>query len=175
MHDLIDLLKKNEIIKYGDFTFVSGKKSKNYVDIKEATTKPLLLKTITEKASETIKRRNIKADYVGGVALGGVPLATALSLETDLPLILVRKEDKGYGTGGRLVGSFEKGKKVVLIEDATTKATSSIPAVKALRDAGLMVEYLIVVVDREEGATENLKKEGIELIPLAKLSDLLEN
>jgi orotate phosphoribosyltransferase len=95
---LISALKKCGAVKFGDFTLASGKKSKYYVDIKKASTDPVTLTVIAEQAASIVL--NEKVDIIGGVALGGVPLATAVSLKSGLPLLIVRKEEKGYGTEG---------------------------------------------------------------------------
>jgi orotate phosphoribosyltransferase len=108
------------------------------------------------------------------VALGGVPLATAVSLKTEIPLLLVRKDAKAYGTRGRFVGDLEKGDKVILIEDVTTSGGSVLEAINLLRDFGASVDEVITVVDREEGAEANLWNENVTLNPLVKASDLLK-
>ncbi len=110
---------------------------------------------------------------MGGVALGGVPIATAVSLETGLPLLLVRKDVKDYGTGGRFVGDLTDGARVVLMEDVTTSGGSVLDGISAVRDAGGVVDTVITVVDREENARERLDSVGVALIPLVKASDLV--
>ncbi len=175
MKNLAEALKECEAIKFGDFTLASGKKSKYYVDIKKASTNPRVLKLIALRISDVLKRRSIRTDYVGGVALGGVPVATAVSLETGLPLLMVRKEAKEYGTKGQIVGEPEHGKMVVLVEDVTTTGGSVLKAIQTLKDEGLLIRYVIVVVDREEGASGALADADVELIPLVRISELLKN
>lgn len=169
--DLIAALKNCGAIQLGEFTLSSGKKSNYYIDIKKASTEPETLRLIGKKATEIIK--SIKVDYVGGVELGGVPIATAVSLESGLPMILIRKTSKGYGTGGKLIGRLEKGTRVILLEDVTTSGGSVKNAVSSIRDEGGNIDTVITVVDRADGAKENLKSIGIELIPLIKASDLV--
>lgn len=168
---LIDALKACGAVKFGDFTLASGKKSSYYIDIKKASTDPATLGAIAREASKLV--HSLQADAVGGVVLGGVPLATAVSLHSSLPLLLIRKEDKNYGTGGRFVGDLKTGSKVLLLEDVTTSGGSVKEAIKAIRDAGGMVENVITVVDRESGATESLAAMGVELIALVRASDLV--
>ncbi|MDK2892680.1 orotate phosphoribosyltransferase [Methanohalophilus sp.] len=169
---LIDTLRDCEAIRYGDFTLSSGKKSRYYIDIKKATSIPKVLKLISEMASAKI--RSMQVDRIAGVALGGVPLATAVSLITGYPLLLIRKSEKGYGTGGRFVGDVRKGETVVLIEDVTTSGGSVIDAVDVLRSEGVVVNTVVAVVDREEGAMESLRARGIKLVPLVRASRILE-
>lgn len=169
--DLIKALKDCGAIQIGDFILSSGKKSNYYVDIKKASTRPDTLKLIGKKASEIIK--SIDVDNVGGVELGGVPITTVVSLESGLPMIIIRKSSKEYGTGGRLVGQLEKGERVILLEDVTTSGGSVKEAVSNIQNEGGYIDTVITVVDREEGAEENLKSAGIKLIPLIKASDLV--
>ncbi len=174
MNSVAEALKESGIIKFGDFTLASGKKSKYYIDIKKASTNPGILKQTAIKISETIKLRSIAADYIGGVELGGVPIAVAVSLETGLPLIIIRKGTKEYGTKGKIVGEPERGRSILLVEDVTTTGGSVLKAIKTLRDEGLLVHHVIAVVDREEGASKALKSMDVELIPLVRISELLE-
>lgn len=174
MTSITDSLKECKAIRFGDFTLASGKKSSYYIDIKKAIALPRILRQIAREISEQIKQHSIKADYIGCVALGGVPIAVAVSLETDLPLIIIRKEAKEYGTKGRIVGDFIRNSRVLMVEDVATTGGSVLKAIELLRDEGLLVEHVIVVVDREEGALLALSNAGVELIPLAKVSELLK-
>ncbi|ETA68704.1 orotate phosphoribosyltransferase [Methanolobus sp. WCC1] len=168
---LIDALKACGAVKFGDFTLASGKKSSYYIDIKKASTDPKTLKIIAKEAGKVIKDMNL--DAVGGVVLGGVPLATAVSMETELPLILIRKSEKEYGTGGRFVGDFQEGSKILLLEDVTTSGGSVMDAIVAIREAGAVVDSVITVVDRESGAEKSLSDIGVKLVPLVRASDLI--
>jgi orotate phosphoribosyltransferase len=173
METLAEVLKECGAIKFGDFTLASGKKSRYYVDIKRASTNPRILKIIAHAIKEKIKSNSISADYIGCVALGGVPIAVAVSLETGLPLIIIRKEVKEYGMKGQIVGEFKPGESVLMVEDVATTGGSVMKAIEMLRGEGVIVRYVIVVVDREEGALAALSKTGVELIPLVKRSELL--
>ncbi|MGB8217711.1 MAG: orotate phosphoribosyltransferase [Candidatus Methanoperedens sp.] len=174
METLAEALKECGAIKFGDFTLASGKKSKYYVDIKKASTNPRILKIIAHAINEKIKSHSISADYIGCVALGGVPIGVAVSLETGLPLIIIRKEAKEYGTKGQIVGEFKPGESVLMVEDVATTGGSVMKAIEMLRGEGVVVRHVIVVVDREEGALAALSKTGVELIPLVKRSELLK-
>ncbi|MEL4305335.1 orotate phosphoribosyltransferase [Methanococcoides sp. LMO-2] len=169
--ELIEALKACGAVKFGEFTLASGKKSKYYIDIKKASSDPGTLKIIAKQAAALIKEMDI--DIVGGVALGGVPIATAVSLETNMPLLLIRKSAKEYGTGGRFVGDAEEGDRIILLEDVTTSGGSVLEAIGAIREAGCIIDKVITVVDREDGATENLGEIDVKLVPLVRASDLL--
>ncbi len=170
--ELITALKACGAVRYGDFTLASGKKSKYYIDIKKASTDPKTLKLIARQAALRVKEMDV--DTVTGVELGGVPLATAVSMETELPLLIVRKAVKDYGTKSRFVGDVKPGDKLVMLEDVTTSGGSVIDAIEIVRETGAEVRYVICVVDREEGAKENLKEISAELLPLVTASDLLK-
>ena len=175
MTTLPNNLKECGAIKFGDFTLASGKKSKYYIDIKKASAIPRILKLIASEIAEKIKINSIHADYIGCVALGGVPIAVAVSLETDLPLIIIRKEAKEYGTKGQIVGDFIKNSTVLMVEDVATTGGSVLKAIKLLREESLLIRNVIVVVDREEGAHVALADEGVELTPLVRIGDILNN
>lgn len=170
--ELIAALKACGAIRYGDFTLASGKKSKYYIDIKKASTDPKTLKLIARQAAIRIKQMDV--NIVAGVELGGVPLATAASIETELPLLIVRKAIKDYGTKSRFVGDIEPEDRLVMLEDVTTSGGSVRNAIEVVRETGASVKYVISVVDREEGAAENLKEVDVELVPLVSASDLLK-
>ncbi len=170
--ELIAALKACGAIRYGNFTLASGKRSKYYIDIKKASTDPKTLKLIARQAAFRIKQMDV--NIVAGVELGGVPLATAASIETELPLLIVRKAIKDYGTKSRFVGDIEPEDRLVMLEDVTTSGGSVRNAIEVVRETGASVKYVISVVDREEGAAENLKEVDVELVPLVSASDLLK-
>ena len=170
--ELIAALKACGAVRYGDFTLASGKKSKYYIDIKKASTDPKTLKLIARQAAFRIKQMDV--NIIAGVELGGVPLATAVSMETELPLLIVRKAVKDYGTKSRFVGDIKPEDKLVMLEDVTTSGGSVMNAIEVVRETGANIKYVISVVDREEGAKENLKEAGTELVPLVSASDLIK-
>ena len=161
---LIDLLKENEVFLEGDFTLSSGKKSNYYINMKKAITEPEILSTISSLITEKIKDDEI--DKVAGPALGAVPIATAVSLESKLPLLMIRKEKKGYGTSKLIEGELLEGDNVIVVEDVSTTGGSLLKAIKAIQENGGNVKRAFVVVDRQEGAIEAFEKEGITLEPL---------
>ncbi len=164
-----DELVKCGAVRFGDFTLASGKKSPYYVDIKRASTNPTVLGLI----GEAISARAREYDAVAGMELGAVPIAVATSLAATKPFLIVRKQAKGHGTTSRIEGDVRKGLRVLLVEDVTTTGGSSLEAVSVLRDAGMVVDRCVVVVDREEGGTALLTGAGIVLEPLVRASELL--
>ena len=149
---LIGLLKENEVFLEGDFTLSSGKKSNYYINMKKAITEPEILSTISKLIASKIDDGDI--DKVAGPALGAVPIATAVSLESGLPLLMIRKEKKGYGTSKLIEGELNENDNVVVVEDVSTTGGSLLKAIKAIQDNGGNVVRAFVVVDRQQVAIE---------------------
>ncbi|RBQ23704.1 Orotate phosphoribosyltransferase [Candidatus Methanobinarius endosymbioticus] len=166
---LIDILKENQVFKTGDFVLSSGKKSNYYIDMKKAITEPNILKTIAELINEKITYEGI--DKVAGPALGAVPIATAVSLQSKIPLLMIRKEKKGYGTSKLIEGELNEEDNVIVVEDVTTTGESLIKAIKTIQENGGIVKKAFVVVDREEGAIDSFKDENIEFEPLISVNE----
>jgi orotate phosphoribosyltransferase len=101
-------------------------------------------------------------DRVAGTVLGAVPLATALSLEAMLPMLIVRTEaPKEYGTAKRIEGTLLAGERVVLVEDVVTTGGAALSALQTLRAAGADVLAVLAVVDREQGGAEAFATAGV--------------
>lgn len=166
---LNEMLKECGAIKFGEFILSSGKKSKYYVDIKKASTNPGILKEIAKEMS-----RYVSQEKIAGMELGAVPIAVALSLETGLSYVIVRKQEKTHGTGKQIEGDLKENEKFVVVEDVTTTGKSTMRAVNVIREHKGIVEKAIVVVDREEGASELLRKNNVEMISLVRVSELMK-
>jgi orotate phosphoribosyltransferase len=153
----------------GDFLLRSGRRSNRYFDKFLFETQPGLLKQLGRSLAELVptQTQRLAAPELGAVLLGG-----AVSLETGLPLILVRKGPKGYGTARQLEGRYEAGDKVAVIEDVVTTGGDSLRSVQVLRDAGLDVIHLVVVLDRGEGGEDSIREAGIPYSPLFRIADL---
>lgn len=158
-------------VKRGDFTLSSGKKSSYYVDIKRAYTDPALLKDISKEMAKLIK--GARPDRIAGIAVGSIPISTALSLETGVPFLIVRKDAKEHGTQARIEGDLAPGMRVVVVEDVATTGGSALAAVNAIRGSGGICDTVLVVADREEGADENLRRNGVELKSLTRVRELI--
>ena len=154
----------------GDFVLRSGKRSNRYFDKFLFETDPQLLKRIGAHLAPLVPTdtQRLAAPELGAVLLGG-----AVSMETGLPLLLVRKEPKAYGTGKQLEGRFTPGERVTVIEDVVTTGGDSLRSIQVLRDAGLDVVHLVVVLDRGEGGEENIREANIPYSPLFRIQDLV--
>ena len=166
---LIGLLKENEVFLKGDFTLSSGKKSDYYINMKKAITEPEILSTIAKLITDKIADDDV--DKVAGPALGAVPIATAVSLESKIPLLMIRKEKKGYGTSKLIEGELNSDDNVIVVEDVTTTGGSLLKAINAIQENGGNVTRAFVVVDRQEGAIEEFEKAGITLEPLISVDE----
>jgi len=153
----------------GDFVLRSGRRSNRYFDKFLFETDPALLRRLGKHLAELVptQTQRLAAPELGAVLLGG-----AVSMETGLPLVLVRKEPKGYGTSKQIEGRFEPGDKVTVIEDVVTTGGDSLRSAHVLTDAGVHVIHLVVVLDRGEGGEENIRSAGIPYSPLFRIADL---
>jgi orotate phosphoribosyltransferase len=161
-------LVKTSYLK-GDFVLRSGKRSNRYFDKFLFETEPTLLTRIGEQLAALVPKetQRLAAPELGAVLLGG-----AVSRETGLPLVLVRKEPKGYGTSKQIEGRFAAGDRVTVIEDVVTTGGDSLRSAQVLRDAGVDVIHLVVVLDRGEGGEDNIRDAGIPYSPLFRIQDL---
>jgi orotate phosphoribosyltransferase len=161
-------LVKSSYLK-GDFVLRSGRRSNRYFDKFLFETEPALLRRLAKQLAELVPKetQRLAAPELGAVLLGG-----AVSMETDLPLVLVRKEPKGYGTAKQLEGRIAPGERVTVIEDVVTTGGDSLRSIQVLREAGLDVIHLVVVLDRGEGGEDNIRNAGIPYSPLFRITDL---
>jgi orotate phosphoribosyltransferase len=157
----------------GDFLLRSGKRSRYYLDKYRFETRPELLRPIGERIAATVREHAPDATRLAAPELGAVALATAASLESGLPFLIVRKEAKDYGTANRLEGPYEQGECVCLVEDVVTSGGALLDSVAALRDVGLVVHTAVCVVDREEGGADALARHAVRLRPLFRAGELL--
>jgi orotate phosphoribosyltransferase len=153
----------------GDFVLSSGRRSDRYFDKYLFETEPQLLKALGESLADLIpnETQRLAAPEMGAILLGG-----AVSLVTNLPLILVRKEPKGHGTAQQLEGKFRSGELVTVIEDVVTTGAQALHSIEVLQQARLKVIRLVAVLDRSEGGEETFRRAAIPYSPLFRLTDL---
>ena len=153
----------------GDFVLRSGKRSQYYLDKYLFETEPDVLRGVVGHLAEMVRERmraGASYDRLAAPELGGVVLGAGVSLELGLPLLLVRKAAKEYGTVKRIEGRFEPGESVAIMEDIVTSGGAAIEAAEALREAGMSVRDLYCVVDREEGGAGAASAAGLTLYPV---------
>ena len=159
----------------GDFVLRSGKRSKYYLDKYLFETDPNVLRGIVTQLATMVRDQlasGVEYHRLAAPELGGVVLGAGLSLELGIPLLLVRKKSKEYGTTKQIEGRFEPGERVAIIEDIVTSGGAALMAAEALREAGLDVRDLYCVVDREEGGAAAATDAGLTLRPLFTSSEL---
>jgi orotate phosphoribosyltransferase len=143
----------------GDFLLRSGARSSYYIDKYLFTTKPELLRRIAARMAALLPEGTQR---LAGPVLGAVPLVTALSLATDLPMVIVRTDaPKEYGTARQIEGELQPGERVLLVEDVVTTGGAALAAVDHLRAAGAEVVGALVVVDREQGGAAAFAERGV--------------
>lgn len=153
----------------GDFTLRSGLKSQEYFDKYRFEALPRLLKPIAQQLKSLLPA---DTEVLAGLEMGGIPIATALSLETGLPCIFVRKEAKDYGTCQLAEGYDFKGKKVCVIEDVITTGGQVVESTQELRDRGAKIDQVLCVIYRAEGEPINLHNIGLKLSALFTMAEL---
>ncbi len=153
----------------GTFKLRSGRTSSEYFDKYQFESDPRLLKAIATELKPMIPT---DTEILAGLEMGGIPIATALSLETGLPSVLVRKEAKTYGTQKLAEGPDIGGKKLLIVEDVITSGGQVIASAGDLRKLNANIDNVICVIDRQEGGRENLQQHGLNLISLFTAEDL---
>jgi len=157
----------------GDFILRSGRRSTYYLDKYRFETRPDILRALGKRIAAEVEAHAPDATRLAAPELGAVALAAAASLESGLPFVIVRKAAKVYGTGKRLEGPYEEGECMCLVEDVVTSGGALLDSVDALRDAGLVVQTAVCVVDREEGGADALARRAVRLRPIFRLGELL--
>ncbi len=161
MSEIAKLIRESGAVKHGKFKLSDGRLSDYYIDKYVFETQPDVLEEITNELTDCLRSSDV--DVIAGPELGAVPLVTAASLESGIPAALIRKGKKHYGTQSRVEGTIEKGDRVAIVEDVTTTGGTILDTVKLVEDVGGVPEQLIVVVDRNQGAVDNVRQAGYEL------------
>lgn len=159
----------------GSFTLRSGRTSSYYLDKYRFSTRPEVLGPIADLFAERLGPLGLTDGTlarIAGAELGGIPLVAATSLRTGLPCLFVRNAKKDYGTAKQLEGIIERGDRVAFLEDVATTGGQALEAAAVLRDAGAEVVGIIAVIDRQEGARENVEKAGLRFEALFTAADL---
>jgi len=169
---LADGLLSAGCIKFGDFTLKSGLKSPIYIDLRQIITHPKLLAEIAETYLPILHR--LSFSRLAGLPYAAIPIATAISLAGNYPMIYPRKEAKSYGTKAEIEGEYHAGETVVVIDDLATTGGSKFEAIEKLTGAGLVVKDVVVLVDRQSGAKESLAQAGYSMHAVLTIGQLLE-
>ncbi len=169
---LADGLLSAGCIKFGEFTLKSGLKSPIYIDLRQIITYPKLLEQIGQAYLPLLKE--LKFERLAGLPYAAIPIATAISLAGNYPMIYPRKETKAYGTKAEIEGEYHAGETAVIIDDLATTGGSKFEAIEKLTGAGLVVKDVVVLVDRQSGAKESLEQAGYAMYSVLTITQLLD-
>lgn len=158
------------IIKFGRFTLKSGIESPFYVDLRPLASDPKILKNLANYLLEMLPLDNF--DLICGVPYAALPMATAMSLESYIPLIIKRKEAKNYGTKKMIEGIYQKGQNCLLVEDVITSGKSLVETIAEIEQEDLKVSDIVVVLDREQGGKQLLESKGYRVHTLFNISEV---
>lgn len=172
LRPLADRLLEAGCVQFGDFTLKSGLHSPVYIDLRRLTGFPRLLNQVGQAYLASL--RGLTFDRLAALPYAALPIATAISLQGGWPLIYPRKEAKSYGTSAEIEGVFQSGERVVVIDDLTTTGGSKLEAIEKLAAGGLVVEDIVVLIDRESGAAKSLAQAGYRLHAVFTLSALVD-
>lgn len=163
---------RHGIIKFGRFTLKSGIESPFYVDLRPLASDPKILKNLAKFLLGLVPEK--KFDLICGVPYAALPMATAMSLESETPLIIKRKEAKNYGTKKLIEGIYEKGQNCLLVEDVITSGKSLLETIPEVENEGINIKNIVVVLDREQGGTQILESHGYSVHTLFRITEVCE-
>jgi orotate phosphoribosyltransferase len=166
---LRDLIHEKSLLRGDAFKLSSGQTTSYFFNMKTTMLDPEGSNLIADAILNRLAGE--KVDAIGGMALGAVPIVSVVCAKSfatgrPIPAFFVRKELKGHGTDQLIEGHLKTGSRAILVDDVTTTGSSVMRAVRAARKVGCQVDTVITVVDRLEGAEQNLRLEGIRLVPL---------
>jgi len=168
---ICNALVSANVVRFGEFTLVSGEKSPIYIDLRILPSFVGPFNTITDALVD--KCREIKPAVIAGAETAGISLATAVAMKMQLPMVYVRKDKKDYGTKSLVEGVIQQNDKVVLIDDLITNGKSKLQFLEAIRRADGVVKDVSVILDREQGGEEFMMKHNLNLHSLISLKDVL--
>jgi uridine monophosphate synthetase len=169
---LIEGLLSMGCIQFGEFTLKSGLISPIYIDLRRLVAFPGWMTQVADVYVQQLQK--LEFDRIAGLPYAALPIAAAISLQGNYPMIYPRKDVKDYGTSAAVEGIFYPGETVVVIDDLATTGGSKFEAIDKLTEAGLKVSDVVVLIDRESGAKEALAEKGYRMHALFTLSQLLD-
>jgi uridine monophosphate synthetase len=172
LSNIADGLLSAGCIKFGSFTLKSGLQSPIYIDLRQIISYPKLLADIAQAYLPILL--TLQFSRIAGLPYAAIPIATAISLAGNYPMIYPRKEVKTYGTKAEIEGEYQAGETVVVIDDLATTGGSKFEAIEKLTGAGMVVKDIVVLVDRQSGAKESLAQAGYSMHAVLTIGQLLD-
>jgi uridine monophosphate synthetase len=169
---LADGLLEADCVRFGQYKLKSGLMSPIYIDLRRLASFPKVLADVA--ASYRVILQDLEFDRIVGLPYAALPIATAISLQTGYPMIYPRKEVKSYGLQSEVEGEYNTGERAVVIDDLATTGGSKFEIIEKLTAVGLNVKDVVVLIDRQSGASEALAEAGFTLHAVLKLTDLLD-
>jgi orotate phosphoribosyltransferase len=173
MFEFASFLLKSNSLRFGVFTLASGKQSAYYIDLRLLPSFPGYFRLAISALKDTVARNAGSFDTFASVPTSGLVFGSALAYEMNKPFIYARKEPKGYGTDKMIEGFLKPGSKVIIVDDVATTGISVSRAVEIMRANGGIVEDVVALVDRHEGAEDKLKKMEVKLSAVAGINDIV--
>jgi len=170
---LADALLQAGCVRFGKFRLKSGLLSPIYLDLRQLVSSPVLLQQAASAYLPLLRR--LTFDRLAALPYAALPIGTAISLLGSWPLIYPRKEVKEYGTRADIEGGFMPGERVVVIDDLATTGGSKFEAIQRLSGAGLQVQDVVVLIDRQSGARQALAEQGFRLHAVLTLTEMLDH
>jgi uridine monophosphate synthetase len=169
---LVTHLFDSGCIQFGSFTLKSGLTSPIYVDLRLLVSHPSLLSETAHLMAEVAGE--LEFDRIAAIPYAGLPIGVALALRMGLPLIYPRREVKAHGTRRTIEGTFEPGETALLVDDLITRGDSKLEAAAPLEAAGLRVQDVLVLIDREQGGARDLARHNYRLHAVLRLTQILD-
>ncbi len=173
LRGLARALHRIHAVQFGRYTLKDGRVSPFYVDLRVLIADPDVLRRAAQAMLD--RARPLTYDRIAGLPYAGLPIAVAMALEGRVPVIYPRKETKAYGTRRQIEGTYETGDRVLVVDDVITSGGAKIEGIVPLREAGLIVEHVLVLVDRSNDAGVLLREHGLALHSVMRIQQLLES